>query len=95
MSEAFETVLRWSDQARRLGVRTNADTPEDAARAREFGAEGIGLCRTEPMFFGAERGEAIVAVILADTDAERQAGLRRLLPLQQGDFEAIFAAMEG
>jgi pyruvate,orthophosphate dikinase len=95
MAEAFETVLAWSDKARRLGVRTNADTPEDAARAREFGAEGIGLCRTEHMFFGAERGEAIVAVILADSDEERRAGLAKLLPLQQGDFEEIFAAMEG
>jgi pyruvate,orthophosphate dikinase len=94
VSEAFETVLQWSDEARGLGVRTNADTPEDARRARQFGAEGIGLCRTEHMFFGAERNEAIVAVILADTEEERQAGLRKLLPLQQGDFEAIFAAMD-
>jgi pyruvate,orthophosphate dikinase len=95
MSEAFETVLAWADELRTLGVRTNADTPVDAAKAREFGAEGIGLCRTEHMFFGAERNEAIVAVILADTDEERQAGLRKLLPLQQGDFEEIFAAMAG
>ena len=95
MGEDFETVLAWSDEARRLGVRANADTPEDATRARGFGAEGIGLCRTEHMFFGAERNEAIVAVILADSDEERQAGLRKLLPLQQGDFEAIFTAMEG
>jgi pyruvate,orthophosphate dikinase len=95
VSEAFDTVLAWSDEARSLGVRTNADTPEDARRAREFGAEGIGLCRTEHMFFGAERNEAIVAVILAETDEGRQAGLEKLLPLQQGDFEEIFAAMEG
>jgi pyruvate,orthophosphate dikinase len=95
MSEAFETVLAWSDDARRLGVRANADTPEDATRAREFGAEGIGLCRTEHMFFGEERGEAIVEVILADDDEDRQKGLRKLLPLQQGDFEEIFEAMEG
>ncbi len=95
VGEAFDTVLCWSDEARRLGVRTNADTPEDAERAREFGAEGIGLCRTEHMFFGEERHEAIVAVILAADDEERRAGLRKLLPLQQGDFEAIFAAMEG
>jgi pyruvate,orthophosphate dikinase len=95
MSPAFETVLGWADELRALGVRTNADTPADAAKAREFGAEGIGLCRTEHMFFGAERNEAIVAVILADTDEERQAGLRKLLPLQQGDFEEIFAAMAG
>ena len=85
----------WSDERAALGVRTNADTPEDARKAREFGAEGIGLCRTEHMFFGAERNEAIVAVILADTDEDRQAGLRKLLPLQQGDFEEIFAAMDG
>jgi pyruvate,orthophosphate dikinase len=95
MSAAFQTVLEWSDGARSLGVRTNADTPEDAQRAREFGAEGIGLCRTEHMFFGADRNEAIVAVILADTDEGRRAGLAKLLPLQQGDFEEIFAAMAG
>ncbi|MFN8216359.1 MAG: pyruvate, phosphate dikinase [Solirubrobacterales bacterium] len=95
MSEAFETVLGWADELRRLGVRANADTPTDAARARAFGAEGIGLCRTEHMFFGEERHEAIVAVILADDEEERHAGLARLLPLQQGDFEAIFAAMDG
>jgi pyruvate,orthophosphate dikinase len=95
MSAAFEQVLKWSDEARSLGVRTNADTPEDAQRARDFGAEGIGLCRTEHMFFGAERHEAIVAVILADTDEDRRAGLAKLLPLQQGDFEEIFAAMAG
>jgi pyruvate, orthophosphate dikinase len=95
VSEAFNTVLAWSDEARSLGVRTNADTPEDARRARGFGAEGIGLCRTEHMFFGAERNEAIVAVILAESDEGRRAGLEKLLPLQQGDFEEIFAAMEG
>ncbi|HTT95294.1 MAG TPA: pyruvate, phosphate dikinase [Solirubrobacterales bacterium] len=92
---AFNTVLAWADEARSLGVRANADTPEDARRARDFGAEGIGLCRTEHMFFGAERGEAIVAVILAETDEGRRAGLAKLLPLQQGDFEEIFAAMAG
>ncbi|MBN9622919.1 MAG: pyruvate, phosphate dikinase, partial [Actinobacteria bacterium] len=90
VGEAFNTVLAWSDEARSLGVRTNADTPEDARRAREFGAEGIGLCRTEHMFFGAERNEAVVAVILAETDEERRAGLSK-----QGDFEEIFAAMAG
>ncbi len=95
VGEAFETVLSWADDLRRLGVRTNADTPEDATRAREFGAEGIGLCRTEHMFFGAERHEAIVAVILAESDAERRVGLAKLLPLQQRDFEEIFAAMAG
>jgi pyruvate, orthophosphate dikinase len=95
VSEAFGTVLGWADEARRLGVRTNADTPADAERARGFGAEGIGLCRTEHMFFGEDRHEAIVAVILADSDEGRAAGLARLLPLQQGDFEQIFAAMDG
>jgi len=95
MGEAFEAVLGWSDELRTLGVRANADTPEDAERARGFGAEGIGLCRTEHMFFGEERNEAIVAVILADSDEDRRTGLRKLLPLQQGDFEEIFAAMAG
>ena len=74
ISEAFQTVLGWSDEVRRLGIRANADTPEDSRKAREFGAEGIGLCRTEHMFFGAERNEAIVAVILADTDEGRRKG---------------------
>jgi pyruvate,orthophosphate dikinase len=95
VSEAFQQVLRWADEHRRLGVRTNADTPEDAVRAREFGAEGIGLCRTEHMFFGDERHAAMVRVILADEETELQAALDELLPLQQGDFEGIFAAMAG
>jgi len=76
-------------------VRTNADTPEDARRARAFGAEGIGLCRTEHMFFGDERHEKMVRVILAATKDERRAALDELLPLQQGDFEGLFAAMDG
>jgi pyruvate,orthophosphate dikinase len=91
----FETVLRWCDELRTLGVRANADTPEDARKAREFGAEGIGLCRTEHMFFGDERHEKMVRVILADTDEARRAALDELLPLQQGDFEGLFVAMEG
>src|SRR2546423_7508416 len=91
----FETVLGWSDEVRTLGVRANADTPEDARRAREFGAEGIGLCRTEHMFFGEERQERMVQGILADSDETRRAALDELLPLQQGDFEGLFAAMEG
>ncbi|HEY6759376.1 MAG TPA: pyruvate, phosphate dikinase [Baekduia sp.] len=95
MSEEFKTVLGWADELRRLGVRTNADTPEDSARAREFGAEGIGLCRTEHMFFGEDRHEKMVRVILATEDEERLAALAELLPLQQGDFEGIFAAMDG
>jgi len=95
VSEHFERVLRWADELRTLGVRTNADTPEDAAKAREFGAEGIGLCRTEHMFFGDERHERMVEAILADTGEERAAALEPLRELQQGDFEGIFAAMDG
>jgi pyruvate,orthophosphate dikinase len=95
VGEDFEQVLRWADEHRRLGVRTNADTPGDARRAREFGAQGIGLCRTEHMFFGEARHAAMVRVILADEDAELEAALGELLPLQQGDFEGIFAAMAG
>ena len=95
MSEEFERVLEWSDELRTLGIRTNADTPEDAAKAREFGAEGIGLCRTEHMFFGEDRHEKMVNAILAETDEERKAALDELRPLQQGDFEGLFDAMEG
>ena len=95
VDEHFQTVLEWSDALRRLGVRTNADTPEDARKAREFGAEGIGLCRTEHMFFGEDRHEKMVRVILASDDAERRDPLEELLPLQQGDFEGIFEAMDG
>jgi pyruvate,orthophosphate dikinase len=95
MSEEFRTVLAWCDELRRLGVRTNADTPEDARKAREFGAEGIGLCRTEHMFFGEDRHDKMVQVILADDDEERRRCLAQLLPLQQGDFEGLFEAMDG
>src|SRR5436190_4187692 len=95
VDENFETVLEWSDELRRLGVRTNADTPEDARKARQFGAEGIGLCRTEHMFFGDERHEKMVRVILADDREERRAALDELLPLQEGDFKGLFEAMEG
>lgn len=95
MGDAFTTVLEWADELRRLDVRTNADTPDDAARAREFGAQGIGLCRTEHMFFGEDRHEKMVQVILAEDDEERKRCLDQLLPLQQGDFEGIFAAMDG
>src|SRR5262249_59696375 len=73
LNEDFETVLRWADELRRLKVRANADTPEDAARAREFGAEGIGLCRTEHMFFGEERLPVVQEMILADDEAGRRA----------------------
>jgi pyruvate,orthophosphate dikinase len=95
MSDAFKTVLEWADELRRLDVRTNADTPEDAAKAREFGAQGIGLCRTEHMFFGDDRHEKMVKVILASDDEQRRRCLEELLPLQQGDFEGIFEAMDG
>jgi pyruvate, orthophosphate dikinase len=88
-------VLAWADELRRLEVRANADTPEDARKARELGAQGIGLCRTEHMFFGESRREKMVRVILASEDAERHAALEELLPLQQHDFEAIFEAMDG
>jgi len=95
LNEDFQTVLGWADDIRRLRVRANADTPADAARAREFGAEGIGLCRTEHMFFGDERLPVMQEMILADTEADRRAALDRLLPFQQSDFEGIFEAMSG
>jgi len=91
----FETVLAWADELRRLGVRANADTPEDAVRAREFGAEGIGLCRTEHMFMAAERQPKMRAMILAGDVEARRAALAELLPLQQEDFEGLFEAMAG
>jgi len=95
MSDHFRTVLTWADELRRLDVRANADTPEDARKARELGAQGIGLCRTEHMFFGEARREKMVRVILASEDAERQTALDELLPLQQADFEDIFEVMDG
>ncbi|HSD76194.1 MAG TPA: pyruvate, phosphate dikinase, partial [Solirubrobacteraceae bacterium] len=95
MGEHFRQVLAWADELRQLGVRTNADTPQDARKARELGAEGIGLCRTEHMFFGEDRHEKMVAVILAGGEDERRAALGELLPLQQDDFEGILEAMEG
>ncbi len=95
LNDDFETILGWADEARRLKIRANADNPEDAARAREFGAEGIGLCRTEHMFFGAERLPVVQEMILADTESGRRAALDRLLPFQQSDFEGIFEAMAG
>ena len=95
INDDFETILGWADALRRLKVRANADNPEDAARAREFGAQGIGLCRTEHMFFGAERLPVVQEMILADTEAGRRAALDRLLPFQQADFEGIFEAMAG
>ena len=94
INEDFQTVLEWADDLRRLKVRANADNPEDAVRAREFGAQGIGLCRTEHMFFG-DRLPFVQEMILASTETDRRAALDRLLPLQQGDFEGIFEAMAG
>jgi pyruvate,orthophosphate dikinase len=95
VSEEFETVLGWADELRTLGVRANADAPEDAAKAREFGAEGIGLCRTEHMFIAADRQPKMRAMIMAETEEERRAALADLLPLQQEDFEGLFEEMKG
>ncbi len=95
MTDDFAAVTAWADEARRLGVRANADTPEDARRAREFGAEGIGLCRTEHMFFGDERLPVMREMILARDEEGRRAALDRLLPFQQSDFEGILATMDG
>ena len=91
----FSTLMAWADQIRKLRVRANADTPDDAATARRFGAEGIGLCRTEHMFFDADRIVAVRQMILADALEDRQAALAKLLPMQRSDFEAIFKAMAG
>jgi pyruvate,orthophosphate dikinase len=95
INEDFQTVLEWADDLRRLDVRANADTPEDAAKAREFGAQGIGLCRTEHMFFAEGRLPVVREMILAESEEGRRSALERLLPVQQGDFEAIFEAMAG
>ena len=91
----FGRIMAWADKFRRLQVRTNADTPHDAKKARELGAEGIGLCRTEHMFFDGDRIAAIREMICSDTKEEREKALDKLLPMQQGDFEAIYKAMEG
>jgi pyruvate,orthophosphate dikinase len=93
LSPELERLLSWADAARRLGVHANADTPADAAKARELGAEGIGLCRTEHMFFGEDRLPVMQEMILADDEPARRAALERLLPFQQADFEGIFEAM--
>ncbi len=91
----FKTIMDWADEFRTLKVRTNADTPTDAAKAVELGAEGIGLCRTEHMFFEADRIAAFREMICADTVEEREAALEKILPYQQGDFEALYTALEG
>ena len=95
LGDDFHTLMGWADDVRRLGVRANADTPEDARTARAFGAAGIGLCRTEHMFFGEARLEAMREMILADGAGEREAALRKLLPLQRADFAGLFRAMDG
>ena len=91
----FGRIMAWADKYRTLKVRTNADTPSDAAKARELGAEGIGLCRTEHMFFEGDRIDAFREMICSDTLEEREEALAKILPLQQGDFEKLYEAMEG
>nr|WP_314458621.1 pyruvate, phosphate dikinase [uncultured Clostridium sp.] len=91
----FGRIMAWADKYRKLKVRTNADTPADARKARELGAEGIGLCRTEHMFFEGDRIDAFREMICSDTVAEREAALEKILPVQQGDFEALYEALEG
>ena len=93
--EEFHQLMVWADERRTLQVRANADTPADAQKAREFGAEGIGLCRTEHMFFEGDRIHAVREMILAETPAARRAALEKLLPMQRADFEGIFRAMDG
>lgn len=95
INEDFQAIVGWADEVRRLGVRANADTAEDAAKARELGAEGIGLCRTEHMFMAQDRLPAVREMILADDEGARAAALEKILPMQQEDFEGIFAAMKG
>ncbi|MEJ5346064.1 MAG: pyruvate, phosphate dikinase [Chloroflexus sp.] len=95
LSGDFATLMSWADEFRKLGVRANADIPRDARVARQFGAEGIGLCRTEHMFFEGDRIDAMREMILADTVEERRAALAKIEPLQQGDFEGLFREMAG
>ena len=95
ISGYFGRIMSWADKYRRLRVRTNADTPRDAKKARELGAEGIGLCRTEHMFFEADRIAAFREMICSDTVEERKAALAKILPYQQGDFEQLYEALEG
>jgi pyruvate,orthophosphate dikinase len=95
MGEELRLLLQWSDEIRRLGVFTNADTPEDAQRARDFGAQGVGLCRTEHMFMAQERLPIVQTMIMAKTQQERDGALEKLLPMQQRDFYGILKAMDG
>ena len=95
ISGDFETFMKWADETRKLKVRANADTPKDAIQARKFGAEGIGLCRTEHMFFETDRIFNFRRMILADTLEQREEALEKILPYQRGDFEKLFEAMEG
>ncbi len=95
LSGNFATLMEWADKYRKLGVRTNADSPNDSKKARGFGAEGIGLCRTEHMFFEEDRISAMREMILADKEADRRQALAKLLPFQRKDFEGIFKAMDG
>ncbi|QED46432.1 pyruvate, phosphate dikinase [Cytobacillus dafuensis] len=95
LSDEFQRLLAWADEERKLGVRANADTPEDAKKAFEFGAGGIGLCRTEHMFMDLKRIPIVQKMILAENTKERMEALEQLLPMQQGDFEGIFEAMQG
>jgi pyruvate,orthophosphate dikinase len=95
LDDTFRRFMTWVDSFRKLGVRTNADTPTDSATARSFGAEGIGLCRTEHMFFGEERIDVVRRMIIADTTEERKAALAKILPMQREDFVGVFKAMDG
>ncbi|HML36691.1 MAG TPA: pyruvate, phosphate dikinase [Bacillota bacterium] len=95
ISGNFNTIMKWADKYRTMKVRTNADTPKDAAQAVKFGAEGIGLCRTEHMFFDSERISAMREMIVSKTEEQRRTALAKLLPMQRGDFEGIYEAMQG
>ncbi|MBL0388338.1 pyruvate, phosphate dikinase [Tumebacillus sp. ITR2] len=95
LSQEFKLLLQWADEVRQIAVRANADNPEDTAKAREFGAEGVGLCRTEHMFMAADRVPIVQEMILAETFEERMDALDKLLPMQQSDFEGILRSMEG
>jgi len=95
LSGDFDTIMKWADKYRKLGVRTNADTPKDAQVARDFGAQGIGLCRTEHMFFQADRIFAVRQMIVADTLEQRQTALAKIFPMQKNDFKQLFEIMKG